>query len=180
MEEDIKQTVTNHITSWIARSSIKSYRLLFGWLDARIAIRQERKFAQDVRTGLSSIFEKFGAEIVPHEGLRFPPPFDYAVVTIAISHLFLRFVRGQGDFRILVAAKGQIHDWRDWKDISQVRQVLDESKEREQNIRLRNVDDADRLLQTEIPRLLEVTCDEQWDLVKRKANALFPSPVRVR
>jgi hypothetical protein len=180
MTENSRQTFGNAIASWVGRSIGKLYWLLFGWLDILIANRREREFARDIREGLFSIFQKYGAEIVPNDARRVPPPLDYAVVTVAIGHLLLRFVRRRGEFGIDVAAKGKILSWRDWKDITTVRMVLDESKESQQAIRLRSVSDADRLLQIEIPRLLDATSDEHWDLVKRKANALFPAPVRVR
>ena len=179
--EKLKLSLSDHLSIWVGHTIGKLYWVLFGWwIDAPIARKHEREFAREIREGLPFLFEKHSAEIVPNEGVRFPPPFDYALVTIAVGHLLIRFVRGRGELRIDVAARGKIQNWRDWKDLKTIRMVLDKSENSERPFRLRNLSDAERLLRIELPRLQEATSDDQWDLVKRKANALFPPLLRIR
>ena len=83
----------------------KIYKLCFGWLDRRIARKNQDRFAQDIRTHLSFLFTDHAAEVIPNEGVRFPPSFDGAYVTVAAEALLFRFVRGRGDFGVEVASK---------------------------------------------------------------------------
>ncbi|MGH9684128.1 MAG: hypothetical protein ACRD4S_11030 [Candidatus Acidiferrales bacterium] len=167
--------------TWVGRAIGKAYWVLFGWwYDAPRARRAEQQFAGEILEGLPFLFGQYRAEIIPNEGIRFPSPFGYAFVTVAVGHLLLRFVRGRGEFRVLVASRGKVRDWRDWKDIQVVQAVLDESDERSAHVWIRNVAGASRLLQGELPRLLAATSADNWDLVRRKANASFPPLVRIK
>lgn len=181
MPDKLQLSFLDHLSIWVGRAIGKLHWVLVGWwVDAPIARKRERELVRDIRGGLPFLFIEYEAEIVPNDGAR-RPPFGYALVTIAIGHLLLRFVRGRGEFRIDVAARGQVRNWRDWKDLRAVQMVLDEESEDEQpSVRLRNISDADHLLQAELPRLQQATSEEQWDLIKRKANALFPPLVRIR
>jgi hypothetical protein len=91
----------------------KIYKLCFGWLDRRIARKNQDRFAQDVRTHLSFLFTDHAAEVIPNEGVRFPPSFDGAYVTVAAETLLFRFVRGRGDFGVEVASKFAPQNWED-------------------------------------------------------------------
>src|SRR5271156_1218125 len=52
------------------------YKLCFGWLDKRMARRNQQRFATDLRTYLAFLFSEHGATIVPNEGVPFPPSSD--------------------------------------------------------------------------------------------------------
>ena len=70
------------------------YKLCFGWLDKRIARKNEERFADEIRAHLSFLFTEYGAHRTPNEGVPFPLPFDGACVTVAVGTLYLRFFRG--------------------------------------------------------------------------------------
>jgi hypothetical protein len=91
------------------------YKLCFGWLDRRIARQNERRFAEDIHTYLAFLFSEHGANVVPNEGVPFPPSFDGAYVTVAVGNLRLRFVRGRGDFSVGVASAFAPNDWEDFQ-----------------------------------------------------------------
>jgi hypothetical protein len=91
------------------------YKLCFGWLDKRTARRNERRFAEDIRTHLSFLFSEHAAEIIANEGVPFPPGFDGAYVTVAVGTLRLRFVRGRGDFGVGVASEFAPQLWEDFR-----------------------------------------------------------------
>ena len=61
----------------------------------------------------SSMQVLVSARIIPNEGVRFPPPFDYAVATIAVENLVLRFIRGLGEVGVFVAPASAPSDWHD-------------------------------------------------------------------
>jgi hypothetical protein len=92
-----------------------TYKLCFGWLDKRIARRNEQRFAEDIRRYLAFLFLEWGAEIVPNEGTPFPPGFDGAYVTIALKDLRLLFVRGRGDFGVRVASAFAPNHWEEFR-----------------------------------------------------------------
>jgi hypothetical protein len=94
------------------------YKLCFGWLDKRIARQNERRFAEDVRTYLAFLFSEHRAQVIPNEGVPFPPRFDGAYVTVAVGNLRLRFVRGRGDFSVSVASAFAPNDWEDFQLIA--------------------------------------------------------------
>lgn len=157
------------------------YRLLFQWwLDVPVARRAQERFAQEIREALPFLFADLKGQIVPNQGVRFPPGFDYAFVTVAVGNLLLRFCRGRGQFRVDLAPSDSGREWQDWKDIEAVLMVLDSSGGGDSRPSIRNFRDTSRILRTELPRLQEATSEGQWDLVKRKVNALCPLPLRIR
>jgi hypothetical protein len=103
------------VISFVAKNL---YKLLFGWwLDPRTSRKSEQEFADEIRTKLPFLFVEYGGEIIPNESLRVHTTFDYAIVTVAVRNLLLRFVRGRDEFRVDVAPK---HDPRDWQEVSLV------------------------------------------------------------
>jgi hypothetical protein len=156
------------------------YRLLVGWwADPRLTRESERQFAEDIRQHLPFLFTEYGGQIVPNRGVRFPPGFDYAFVTIAFGRSLLRFGRGRGEFRVDIAPRWAADDWQDWKNAEDVLRVVDRSEDSELPP-MRNLNQAEQVLRVELPRLQEATSNEQWDLVKRKVNALRPPLIRIR
>ena len=94
------------------------FKLCFGWLDKRMARQNEQRFAEEIRTHLSFLFTEYGAQIIPNEGVPFPPSFDGAYVTLAVGTVRLRFLRGRGDFSVSVASKFAPQDWEDFRLIA--------------------------------------------------------------
>ena len=91
------------------------YKLCFGWDDKRLARRNEQRFADDIRRYLAFLFSEHGANVIPNEGVPFPPSFDGAYVTVAVGNLLLRFIRGRGDFSVRVASAFAANDWEDFR-----------------------------------------------------------------
>jgi len=81
------------------------YRLLFLRSDERLAREAEQELAADVHTYLPFLFSELNGRIVPNQGVEFPPPFDYAVVTMDVSQVLLRFTRGRDHLAVQVAPK---------------------------------------------------------------------------
>ena len=169
-------SMADYVNIWIGRTIGKIYRLLFEWwLDVPMARRAQERFAQEIREALPFLFAECGGQIVPNEGIRFPPGGGYSYVTIAIEHLLLRFCRGRGEFRVHVASRLDLtRDRSDWKDVELELSVLDRSEESESSTSISSFRTAGRVLQAELSSLLEATSEGQWDLVKRKVNARFP------
>ncbi|MCU1271780.1 MAG: hypothetical protein JWN74_3074 [Acidobacteriaceae bacterium] len=91
------------------------YKLCFGWLDKRMARREEQRFAEEIRIHLAFLFSEHGAQVIPNEGVPFPPSFDGAYVTVAVGDLRLRFVRGRGDFSVGVTSAFAPNDWEGFR-----------------------------------------------------------------
>lgn len=72
------------------------YSLIFGAADRRSAIVRADQLARDIRDSLPFLFTEYGGELTPTHVQRFPPPFDYALVSVGLSDLLFRFVRGRG------------------------------------------------------------------------------------
>lgn len=81
------------------------YRLLFSRSDARLAREAEQQLAGDVHTYLPFLFNEMDGRIVPNQGVDFLPPFDYAIVTMDVSQVLLRFTRGRDHLVVQVAPK---------------------------------------------------------------------------
>lgn len=94
-------------------------KLCFGWLDKRIARQNEQRFAEDIRTHLAFLFSDHGAQIIPNEGVPFPPSFDGAYVTVAVGNIRLRFVRGRGDFSVAVASAFAPTEWEGFRLVAE-------------------------------------------------------------
>jgi hypothetical protein len=76
--------------------------LLLGLLDRPLARRNERRLRTDVAEAMPFLFEERHARVVPNEGVDFPPPFDYALVTVEVENMLIRFFRGRGEFSVHV------------------------------------------------------------------------------
>src|SRR5438128_3465658 len=90
-----------------------TYDLLFGWIDRRTARKDEKRLANDIQISMRFLFIQDGACIIQNEGVRFPPAFDYAFVTIACNNVLLRFCRGRGELGVHVAPAFAPSDWHE-------------------------------------------------------------------
>ena len=87
------------------------YSLLFGWLDRKTARDRQNRFAREIGAELPFLFKDYGGHVIPNEGVRFLPGFDYAVVTVELCGLVFRFIRGRGDLDIYVASRTALKEW---------------------------------------------------------------------
>jgi hypothetical protein len=92
---------------------VPAYKLLFGWLDRRLASKNQERLAAEIRLVLPFLFTEGHGEIAPNEGVPFPPPFDYAFVTVSFDRFLLRFARGRGELTIGVAPVFAPTEWHD-------------------------------------------------------------------
>lgn len=92
-------------------------RMLFGpplrLLGRRIARKEQAEFEGKIRRDAEALFYKHGAEVVPNEGVLFPPPFDGAFVTVRADGMLIRFEKGRGDFNVRVTSVESPHGWTD-------------------------------------------------------------------
>ncbi len=139
----------------------KIYKACFGWLDRRTARKNQHQFAQDIRTNLSFLFTDHAAEVIPNEGVRFPPSFDGAYVTVAAETLLFRFVRGRGDFGVLVASSFAPKNWEDLGLVLEAAEAVEEPTEHQPaHYRLETLG---RILQPQFERLKEALSEERFE-----------------
>jgi hypothetical protein len=79
------------------------YNVLFSSYDRKLARRDEAQLANDIQRFVPFIFLEKSARIIPTEGVPFPLPFDYAIVTVEFSNLQMRITRGRDDLAAQIA-----------------------------------------------------------------------------
>ena len=89
------------------------YRLLFSRRDENLAREAEQELAADVRTYLPFLFNEMDGRVIPNQGVEFPPPFDYAIVTMDVSQILLRFTRGRDHFAVQVAPQSSPNNFHE-------------------------------------------------------------------
>jgi hypothetical protein len=98
------------------------YRLLFAEDDRKRATKSQEDLAEDIQTSIPFLFRELEGQIVPNEGECFPPPFDYAVVTVEVPPFRLKFTRGRGGLAVQAAPR---FSPRGWHELSAVLFALD-------------------------------------------------------
>ena len=91
-------------------------RLLFSplrLLDRPMARKEQAEFERKIRRDAEALFCKHGAEVVPNEGVPFPPPFDGAFVTVRADGMLIRFEEGRGDFNVRITSVERPQGWTD-------------------------------------------------------------------
>jgi hypothetical protein len=89
------------------------YNVLFAWwLDPWTFTGRQKRIECDIQGEYSWIFEKYDARIVPTK--RYRQVLDYAVATVAVRDLLLKFVRGRGEAHVTVAPAHAPHDSYDF------------------------------------------------------------------
>ena len=93
------------------------YEGLFGWwLDKLIDKRSDECLTNDVRQNFLFLFEEKCGQIVPSADCRRQRGFGLTVVTVATQDLWIRVIRGRGEFIVKVASKQSPHIWEDLSD----------------------------------------------------------------
>ena len=89
-------------------------KLLLGrWFNVKShADRLQEQLEAELRERADVLFREYDARVIPNTE-TYPTGFDYAVVTIAVHHVLLRFIRGRGDFRVDVAPSVNPSAWKE-------------------------------------------------------------------
>jgi hypothetical protein len=106
----------------ISFASRPIYRLLFSRADRRQAMKNQERLAGDIQDCVPFVFHELGGQIVPSPDAHFPPPFDYATVTVEASAFRLRFTRGREELIVQVAPRFSANSWH---ELSTVLSALD-------------------------------------------------------
>lgn len=141
------------------------YDLFFGWLDRRQARKNEADFAQEIAKTFPYLFSDYRGKVVPNQGVRFPLGFDYAYVTVSISPLLLRFLRGRGEF--MLEAGSEFGPEHFVKCSLLVRSITDTNAED-----FAFIDDAARLLRPHMEALKNAMTEERFEQTLNSAIAL--------
>ena len=150
---------------------------LFGLSDKQIALRHQRKLEQDVRNTLPFLFDEHHGQVVPTQGVRFPPGFDYAFVTVGVDCLLIRFCRGRGDVDIRIARKRAPTDWHDACLVA----ALLEKNDDPQRWNFVDLHQASRLLEPQMDRVKQAFADGSvQDLDRRLADVRARDRIAIR
>lgn len=136
--------------------------------DKDAAIKNHDRFAEDIRNRLSFLFTECGAEIVPNEGVRFPPGFDYAYVTVVAGNVRFQFLHGRGELRVDIAPR---QNPRDLNEISTVLRAIDALPGLVNRPAYLELRDFAHLLQTHWSALQQAFSEEQY---ARTKESLYP------
>lgn len=132
---------------WAARGL---FWLFFGGLNKRRGRKAQKRLARDIETALPFLFSTYRGHVVPNVGVRFPEPFDYATVTVATDHLFLRFIRGRD---LLGAHVARVSAPNDWHELPVVMSVLNGAQDNLERQSFAGLQEAAALLEPNLGRL---------------------------
>ncbi len=93
------------------------YNILFGWLDRRLARRNQSALEQDVKDALPFLFSEGRGAIVLIDPTRPRPIFDYATVKVLCGNIVFCFTRGRGDLCIDVASRLSPAEWHSLQSV---------------------------------------------------------------
>jgi hypothetical protein len=80
------------------------YKLLFSGRDLHLAQEAREQLEREIMAELPFLFSEWNAEVVSEPiDPKKVPPFDYAVVTLSLQNLLLRFTTGRESFVVQVA-----------------------------------------------------------------------------
>lgn len=136
-------------------------------LDKRAAIKNQNRLGEDIQNFNPFLFKECGAEIVPNEGVRFPPGFDYAYVTVVAGNVRLQFLRGRGELRVEVAPR---QNPRDLNEISTVLREIGSLQGYVNRPAYLELRDFAYLLQTHWSVLQEAFSEEHYEKTKERIS----------
>jgi hypothetical protein len=134
----------------------------FGW-NALLARKHRQLLTEAIQQELRFLFAENGAQIIPDDGVPFPPKFDYAFVTLAVDNIRLRFVRGRDDLSVSVAAQHRPHDFC---ELSLLLMISESSVVSRRSYS--TLSDAARLLKGEMGHLEEELSNERADRLQER------------
>lgn len=91
------------------------YELAFQPLSERSQRKSEKRLQDEIRRNLPWLFERYGGKVIPNTQ-NYRRAFDYAVVTVALGNIFIRFVRGRGELRADIAPA---HAPTNWEEVAE-------------------------------------------------------------
>jgi hypothetical protein len=147
----------------------KLYSLLFGKLEIRIARRNEERLRHDLHEALSFCFADYGAQIIPNEGVRFPPPMDYATLTVLVRNMLLRFTRGDSSLGVQVSRESMPHDWH---ELIQVLGLIGATGEADPAPHFYRLDDIAQVLRPNMELLIEAYSDDRFAETREKLSEI--------
>jgi hypothetical protein len=142
---------------------IGGYKLFFSWwLDPKTHRKNHEQFEQEIRNRVSCLFTNYGGQIVPNNQ-DYPQAFDYAVITVAVDTMLLRFVRGRGDFRVDVCPKQMAGAWHEISLLVEHDPPYVEVKRKTEYYGIR---DFGHFFQTNFDEIKAKVADEGWRPLK--------------
>jgi hypothetical protein len=142
------------------------YSAVFGGLEKRLAMRNQQRLAQDIEDALPFLFNDYKGRVVPNEGVGFPPPFDYAVVTIAFDNFLIRLTRGRSELGVHVAST---HGPTDWHELALLLSAIGNGREIERQD-FRDLWELARELRPKIDGVCEMFALGQFGAIKQRID----------
>ena len=144
------------------------YRLLFSRSDESLARKAEHELAADVHTYLPFLFNEMDGRVIPNQGIEFPPPFDYAIVTMDVSQILLRFTRGRDHLAVQVAPKSSPNNFH---EVSTVLTTLGVPGIQRGSISC--LPDANRVLRQNMEVIAPAFTPEQYPQLKTQLDEVY-------
>jgi hypothetical protein len=138
------------------------YGILFaGWLDKLMVNRGNGEFLVDIRKYLPFLFHEYGARVLVND--REPPAsFDFALVTLSVGDLILRFFRDRGTVTLRVSS---IRAPNDSHELSTVLNLLDGNVERPSHLL-----DIEPVLRAHMDDLRQAFSDTHYAYLKERLS----------
>jgi hypothetical protein len=140
------------------------YDIAFGPLGERSQRKRERRFQDEIRRSLPWLFARYEAKVIPNTQ-SYPRAFDYAVVTIALGNILIRFVSGRGELRADIAPA---HAPTNWEEIGEAIAFVGESKQSPP--RYFRLADLGQLLEQNLNRLNPAFAQGQYEQSDRSST----------
>jgi hypothetical protein len=151
------------------------YKLLFSGRDKRLAKDQEQKLATDIRMYLPFLFSEMAGRVVPNRDVEFPPPFDYAIVTVDVSCALLRFTRGRDHLAVQVASKAFPDRWH---ELSIVLTVLEVPGIQRGSIT--ELSQAGRLIRSNMNEIAKALSEIEYPRLRKQLDEVYAHDQAVR
>lgn len=144
------------------------YNVLFSGYDKRLAMRHEEQLAEVVQNHLTFLFTEMGGHIVPNEDVEFPPPFDYAIITVETRDVRLRFTRGREQLIVQIAPKSLPNSWH---ELSTVLTVI--STPGVQRGSISGFNDAGRVLRLHMNEIKQALGEERYPRLRSQLQEIY-------
>jgi hypothetical protein len=148
------------------------YPVLFGWLDRRLAEKEEQQLLKRVVIAFPYLFDSEGQKTALRDWTqKFPPGMDFATVIVRDDHIAYKFTHGLQEDGIAVRPIGNTGRWY---ELSLVISLLDglEYVRREP---LNDFGRASQLLQHNMAAIRQMLSPDQFPGVKKKLDRISPN-----
>jgi len=140
-----------------------AYNVLFGWwLDGWTFKGRQARFEREIQKEYPWLFEKYGARVVPMT--RYRQVNDYVVATVQTGDLLFKFVRGMGDFHVVVAPE---HSPNDSYDFGEAIDLASESEPTKSSVTHYRMAHFRQLFESNIERLEHFFSKEEYGPSRR-------------